>query len=650
MRSSARLVACLMVVMVGLVTGCSKTLTPAPPGPQAPETWLTDATSDTLSGATIAASQVRFHLAWAGSSRSGAIAGFRWALIETPASAGENASLAATREPGPRDWHFTAVTETTLAFPLKDMASTRRVFLVTAIGADGAADGTPARLALQAGVLVSKIAPTLDAEATGTIVTLDRRMDPVIHRNQRFPLSAFVSGAPLDTIPIGSTLRVHWHPAAGSGPPWDTTFTQAGTTQLILQAPDGSRVPLRFFVDFYSDTWWAGPDPALWPLSTDGEGARAVDVTDWGTFSTQPAWPPDGRPYFGPDSLGYIPAKRVPPGGDFQRRTFYEIWKNRIYARTEGDTVHMNSWVVFMNGGYDKDSEYEPWVDPADPALPADFATNPDRYPVLQDLGLVGSPIGFHSMVKVRATPDGSIKISAPQTTMYPVYEPGSVLRLPWLAGYWRTPYAGKAYAVARAEDKELVLEARVLDPITLADNVDAGGGTPADRANRRKVIVFYVDKAPALVRDVYFYPKEGQTINTAQWSFVLRGMDLDPIGLDPSPPGGPAASALVRYKVTLYGKSLAGGDTSLTVPGQDGSDYFRTNGSVVFSFIPGGSMAANPFASGTVAVSIQVCDCYDCETSPGRGRCVDGIDPATGMILNAQNVIHVNYVRPATP
>jgi len=112
---------------------------------------------------------------------------------------------------------------------------------------------------------------------------------------------------------------------------------------------------------------------------------------------------------------------------------------------------------------------------------------------------------------------------------------------------------------------------------------------------------------------------------------------------------GGPSPEPAIRFKVTLYGKSLAGPDTSLTVIGPDGTPYFRTTGSVVFSVIPGGGMAANPFASGPMTVSIQVCDCFDC-TGLNGGRCVDGIDPGTGQVVTAQNVIHVNYVRPATP
>ncbi len=644
MRSDARVVACLLIALAALAPGCRKTLTPEPAATQAPETWLTDATVDTLPpGAPVAAatatagSTIRYHLSWAGTSRAGTVAGFRLALVEETGNA---------TNPSARDWRFTTATETTLVFPLAE-AARPRAFYVAAVGLQGAADATPARLALVPGALVAGVTPTLDAEAIGTIVTLDRRGEPVLHRNQRFPLHAYVPGAALDTVPMGSTLRLRWRPAAGSGAPVETTLTQAGVQQLTLRPPGGgSPVTLRFVVDFAPDTWWAGPDPSLWPLSTDGEGARAVDVTNWSTFTTSVAWPPDGRPYFGPDSLGYLPSMRQPPGGNLQRRTFYEIYKNRIYARAEGDTVHLNSWIALMNGGYDKDSYYQPLVQPEDPALPADFASNPARYPVLQDLGLVGSPIGFRSVFAERLAPAGP-KSYAPQSSVYPAWLPSSVFRSPRLAGYWAMREVGKVYAVGRAVDSENLLDAQVTDPITLADNVDAGGGTPAERAARRKVLVFYVDKAPALVRDAAFYPKEGQTFNTTMMSFTLRGMDLDPVA-EGIPTGGPAATQVIRFKVTLYGKGLAGNDTSWTWQGPGGSPYLVTSGSGTILFTPGGSMAANPFASGIITVSIQVCDCAECVAGLSGGRCVEGIDPGTGQVVTPANVIHVNYVRPA--
>jgi len=265
---------------------------------------------------------------------------------------------------------------------------------------------------------------------------------------------------------------------------------------------------------------------------------------------------------------------------------------------------------------------------------------------------LVGSPIGFRSQVPARLTPSGLRSVPA-QTALYPIYEPASVFRSPYLGGYWRMRSAGKAFALARAEDADGGLDNSVRDPMALAEVVDNGGGTPAEQELRRKVLVFYVDKAPALVRNgsPAFLPYDGQPINTSQWNFLLRGMDLDPF--DPEDfnvgGGGPTPKTIIRYKVTLYGLNLAGRDTSWTYLEPSGLPYIQTlGGDRPLDFIPGGTMAKNPFASGPIRVSIQICDCSDCEFAPGQGRCVDGIDPLTGQVLSAENVITVDYTRPA--
>lgn len=352
----------------------------------------------------------------------------------------------------------------------------------------------------------------------GSIVTLEPDFQPRLHRNEAF-FVAQLGAAPLDTVPAYGVLeKIQWRPVMGAtatymhepdGPAASANGPIAvplpreggevfapGMHQLTLQAPDhagGGEATARFMAGFIPATWWAGPDPDRWPASSDGDG-RAVDVIDWNTFTTVPAWPPDGRPYFDPDSLRHIPSARRPPGDDFERRTFYEIYGDRIYARREGDTVHQNSWVVLINGGYDKDSPYVPPVNPADPALPPDFAGNPGLYPVLQPQGLVGSPIGFRTQLTMKLA-DGTVFRLA-TSGLYPVFDPNSVFRLPVIAGFVRALLPGKAYVVARAQDSDGLLDAPVTDPIGIVELVDAGGGTPADRLARRKVITYRV--APA--------------------------------------------------------------------------------------------------------------------------------------------------------
>lgn len=513
----------------------------------------------------------------------------------------------------------------------------------------------------------------LDAVAVGPIVTLGPDGQPVVHPRAVFRLTQeYVAGAvPRDTVPAFSVAYMRWRPAGsqrddatryeataprvgqglGNGASADTQALVPGLNLITVDVPKQAGGGTRTLVcwgNFVPDTWWAGPDPALWPISTDGENARAVDVTDWSAFTTSAAWPPDGRAYFGPDSFRYLPSMRRPLGGG-RRGTFYEIYANRIYARAEGDTVHQNSIVVLVNGGYDKDSKYVPRVDPADPSLPAGFAGDPLRYAVLHPQGLAGSPIGFRSVVPARITPNG-IKQSVAQSGLYPVYEPASVFRAPRLAGYWRMVLAGKTYALARAQDAEGGLDIEIQDPFKVADDVDGGGGTPRQQTIRHKVLVFYVDKAPALVRDGLFRPYEGQVINTALWEVRLQGMDLDPY--DPrvsgAPAGGPTATTAIRFKIALYGKSVStGADTSWTYVAPTGLPHVLGN-PVTLSFIPGGTMASNPFASGDIRVSVEICDCIDCESMWGQGRCVPGIDPVTKQVVDPQNVITVHYTRPA--
>jgi hypothetical protein len=362
----------------------------------------------------------------------------------------------------------------------------------------------------------------------GTIVALDRNFEPRVRNNESFYVTDH-GAAPPDTIPAFGTLeKVVWRPATGPAETLldgEEVLTERGARDpveipeeresgpafapgnhaLVLQAPDhagGGEATVRFFAGFVPSSWWAGPDVERWPASTDGDG-RSVDVIDWTTFTTSPAWPPDGRPYFGPESLATIPSARRPPGDDLDRRTFYEIFGNRIYARREGDTVHQDAWIVLIHGGYDKDSPYTPRVSPGDPALPPDFVPGTGVYPVLESLGLVGSPIGFRTQVTVRL--ENGMVVRAPQSGLYPVFDPASVFRSPVIAGYVRAIYSGRAYVVVRAEDGHGLLEPAITDPAALVALVDGGGGTAADRLARRRVITFDIASTAgaALARSV---------------------------------------------------------------------------------------------------------------------------------------------------
>jgi hypothetical protein len=691
---------------------------------QAPETWITAAPLDTLTikngygqtvneegiatnkEATPTEIPVRFHLYWAGSDKDGSVAGFYYAVVETTELAidGVYDPLPA---PKPGEYSFTTKTDTTFVFTVSELSDLRRhAFFIFAVDNQGKQDLTPARFIFTCFDNYPP-RPVFDlARATGWIVNLrpDGGLDSAL---QSFDITD-TGTLPMDTVPAYSQLDFAWHGeitqpgtfvlgyrykldedfqladssvravSYGTNLP-DSPPVSPGLKTFFLRALDQAngvgKATRSFVMNFSPDTWWAGPDPDDFPLSTDGEyGSHFVDVIQWPiaakdgnnpVFETSPPLPEGST--FGPDSFRYRPSRRFPPKWNTSLdrarpetwpRTFYEIYGNRLYARTEGDTVHMNSWVVLWNGGYDKDSRYAPKIDMMD-----DFVRvngSPVTQEVIQQAGRVGSPVGFRSQISVCLTPSGAPSVPA-QSTLYPFYQPTSVFQSSRLGGYWRMRSAGKAYALARAQDADGGLDNSV--PVTepvwrFTDRVDAHQSTASEDSLRRKVLVFYVNKAPALVRNgsPEFRPREGESISTCEWNFVLRGMDLDPFDPSDSPPaGGPTATTIIRYKVTLYGHSIVNPDsaiswTYLTVNEEQMTTPYVVapgGGDVSLNFTPGGTPANNPFASGPIRVSIQICDCRDCEVMSGQGRCVDGID-GDGNVSNAENVITVMYTRPS--
>jgi hypothetical protein len=726
MRLSARIVLCLLAFSLAVASGCRKPLTPNVDRNEAPETWITAAPLDTLTArdqwrnpldptkpAEPTTIPVRFHMYWAGSDKDGAVAGFYWAVVETTMVDG-------TPLPGPKpgQYNFTTKTDTTFMFTVSELILDREhVFFIYAVDNQGKVDPTPARFYFNAKDRFTPrpvIGPE-DAWATGDTVTLSATGEPVpmLRRVPKFILDSLPPNdtrpRDRDTVPAHSRLDFRWRSeitqagtfvsgyryqldetkmqdadaattavSYGTGLPGSAEVSSGAKTFTLhaLDQSGGAGITSRYFyMNYVPETWWAGPDPARFPVSTDGEyNSRSVDVTTWpaggagSAFITNPVGALAsalGETSFGPESLKFRPSKRFPPNYLTARpeswlRTFYEVFNGRLYARSEFDTVHMNSVVILWNGGYDKDSRYNPViardsVGPTDPDLRF-TETSVRTGPVVEADGLAGSPIGFRSLIITKLTPLG-LKNSPTQSSIYPLYDPGSVYRAARLGAYWRMIQAGKAYAVARAEDADGGLDNSVKNPVTVADAVDGGGGTPEERRARREVLVFYVNKAPALVRtgSPQFLPTEGQTINTSQWTFNLRGMDLDP--MDPSQRGGSKGGLVIRYKVTLYQATTRGEYVSWTYTTPTGPYIYTIGEAVPLNFIPGGTMANNPFTTGDIQVSIQICDCTDCERAPGQGRCVDGIDPTespyTGRApsrpgYSQQNVITVHYERPA--
>lgn len=348
---------------------------------------------------------------------------------------------------------------------------------------------------------------------------VERRTDFYVFVNDTVPRF----DAPVrDTIPVGAVLKdVRWRRghaleaealANGAPEPLDEQpeFAGAdggahdeplpvGVRSLTLRAPKrlgNVNVTVFIHVGFSPRfAWFAGPDPERFPPSRDGDG-RAVEVLDWRTFATSPAWPPDGRAYFGPDSLAFLPSARRPVHDDFGRRTFYELWQDRIYARSEGDTVHRGSMVVVPLGGYDRDSRYVPRIGDPGNTLPAGYASQPELYPLLRAQGLRASPSGFRYTPRIKL-PNGHILLGS-QSTEFPLWDVTSVFHLPVVACYAPSAVAGKAYLSIAGEDADGLVGGVRGDVVAIADRVDAGGGSPQDRLDRRSILTYHVREAPA--------------------------------------------------------------------------------------------------------------------------------------------------------
>ena len=366
------------------------------------------------------------------------------------------------------------------------------------------------------------------------------------------------------------------------------------------------------------DTWFAGPDPddraAGWQTATGRFGGSFIPIADWSGFRGVK------RSMLDDDSLHRLPSDRP------ERKTFFEAYNNRLWLRHEGDTVHLNSWVILPSGGSDPDSPYGVRVNTA--LLPP----GPLRGSVvLRPSGPNGSPIGFRLRIQQK---DASGQILRPsETTTYPAFDPTSVFHFPVINGYWGLTWAGKAYAVVRAEDGDGTVDRRVDqqpgDAVGIADRVDAGGGSAEDRALRSKILTFYVNHPPVLDREQsQFRPLPNQAFP----SRVLRpGLDLNLLAsdddpLDPlfiNPVGGtPPYPPILRRKVAILGKYALD-------PTRD-TCYVASSSS-----IPNPAVTIPSWiASGNITILVRLCDCDLCDVLPAPPTCSEfaGHEPFASM------------------
>ena len=694
MRLRFGVVLCLFAV--SWVVGCRKPLTPNIDRNLAPETWITAAPMDTITvrdanGKVVPADPsvhvipVRFHLYWAGSDADGSVVGFYYAVTET-SSTPDPLTNAIPPLPGPkpRDYRYTTRTDTTFIFNVSQSSPDRQhAFFIYAVDNQGKPDPTPARFMFTA---LDKYPPTpiIDlAQGLGTIYVWNGGVSYVngmltggslvgipdvrLVTDQSIPRTA-----PRDTVAVNARLRFRWRavlgipgsfvskycyrleepdfvcvPASVDSVAYPSGFA-AGTKLFTLRTIDqagGARDSTRRFVMNYApDTWFSGPDPLdpQFVQARDRNGERRyIDLTgvdiktrDGGTTP----WPGVAGTMMSHDSVKVMPFYRQP------RKTFFEIYNNRLYAHAENDTVHMNSWVVFYNGGYDKDSKYSVHVDFTDPALNGPFdcctaAGHPDTLgnPVLVPAAENASPVGFRSQVVIAEDPNGALANFA-QTGLYPIFEPVSVFRNTRIGGWWPIFLSGKGYAVARAEDGDGFTDDKVVEPHQLAELVDGGGGTPEERALReREVMTFYVNKPPFFVTtDPSFKPNpNGTTTFTGlAWSGIyLPSDDVDPYDPQQSqrPIGVPTPNKVLRYQLQLLGKSLfTGQDTTFLYEPPTPTSPFYFNS---FTLPTDPLILPDMFAGGQITMRIQLCDCIDCERVNGQGRCIS-------------KDIKVNYVR----
>lgn len=564
MRLRVGVVLCLFLVF--LSAGCRKALSPNVDNNVAPETWITAAPMDTITERSSTGAPtpgrpgeipVRYHLYWAGSDLDGAVTGFYWAVVETlPIPPGDGLGVPSLPGPKPQDYRFTARTDSIFIFNAsEDVPVREHTFYIYSVDNKGKVDPTPARFMFRAYDRFPPLAVVDSAYATGTIYLLNGGggVSPFV---RTYSISdSFDVGRPFprDTVPSISRLVFRWHgePTIPSTiitgyrykldePDFnvvDSTVTVAtyntrigtdvvspGTKKFTLRAVGQSgwrgEATRYFQMNFAPDSWYSGPDvndaAQGWQSFQDGNGKRYYyKNVNWSTLASGGGIP---NTLLSGDSVNVLPANRP------VRRTFFEFYQNRIWAHDEGDTVHLNSWVLLPAGGYDPDSPYLVKVG-LDPNLPPGVVTQADASPN-------GSPIGFRANITVRKPDGGTVRPT--ETNTFPIFDITSSFHEPKISYRGAMNATGKAYAYVVAEDGDGTVDRRVQKAggaERVADDVDAGRGTPEQLAVRSKVMTFYVNHAPRVdLTATAFFPKPGATITGVNQSFNLICHDIDPI------------------------------------------------------------------------------------------------------------------------
>ena len=685
MRLRAGLILFFLLILIPVVGGCRKPLAPTFDRNQAPETWITAAPLDTITlrdGPTPIQTEpgvipFRYHLYWAGSDPDGKIAGFFFAVVETLPIPIPPATVPPPL-PGPkaRDYHFTTKTDSTFIFSVSDARTDRRhAFYIYAVDNLGKPDPTPAKFIFNSIdrypplAVIDKFITTgfvWNQDPTTLALTRVLRSDTVTAQDT-FKIGAIAR----KTVPVGSRIDIAWHseattvdnPAVGYRYKLDEPdYVSVGVSTTTLSyntgpgdavgpglklfrlraidqaggARSGGNTPEtnRFFqMNFPPVTWIAGADVAnpIWtqaPPAGPGPNGREryITVASWAGGIPRGT---NGQPIdltnislLSSDSVKIMPSQRIP------RRNFLEIFRepgsttrDRIYVRSEGDTVNMNSWAIFFSGGYDADSPYSVVYRSNDPNAP-DSTNNP----VLQIRPASGSPVGFRSRIPAYLWPSATPTIPS-QTGLYPLFDPSSTFRATYIGAYWQMSQAGTAYFFARAEDGNGQLDARIgadasTDPRTIANAVDSlGSATPLQLALRPLIMRFFVDKAPTMsLTPAAVHPKPNETFLSRSISVNLSpgATDVDPYDpSDPPSPGSPSSSPFFRVQLKFRSPRNGGttGDSVTYVPPVlDRVNITLTNNLTL--------PLPDSLGGNQVRVMLELCDCPQCETVPGQGRC----------------------------
>jgi len=324
-----------------------------------------------------------------------------------------------------------------------------------------------------------------------------------------------------------------------------------------------------------------------------------------------------------PDSIRILPALRR------QNKTFFEVYKDTIYLRREGDTLHMNSIAIFHSGGSDIDSKYSVKVSPLSPDLVVGPVTTPGPPN--------GSPIAFRNLPVIRISPLG--RISQPlKSPPFPVFDPNSIDNSPRIGGYNVLTQSGRIFYVVQALDGDNESDKRIEDPRQLVEGIENGTlNDPYSLSLRSRVMTFEVNKAPFFRTDnPLFQPHVGRvdTFTTNQWHMEIYADDEDPYRQAITPGGPPPSSEPKKLRIRIRILGLTTSNDSLRF--SDGITYDAGQSPVIEYFIP----PAENLAPGRATVAIELCDCENCDNANG-GRCVTLQVPVEYRPTNPSSILY---------